>query len=125
MTQPEHALRVDPAVGDDARESGHKQRGDAHGGVDRADLKSLEFQGDEHIAARRDQPRAPDEELEKMKDNKTVFDIHSDDFDRRGWKLDSISGASAAGAGFSRLRVLRKCPYSSGICSHDTQIAAH
>src|SRR5690554_816738 len=105
MTQPEHALRVDPAVGDDAGKPRHKQRGDAHGGVDRADLKSLEFQGDEHIAARRDQPRAPDKELEKMKDNKTVFDIHSDDFDRRGWKLNSVFGASAARAGLPSARL--------------------
>ena len=76
VAEAEDPLRVHESVGDDAEQAGHEERGDAHGGVHAADLRTREAERHDHVAAHGDQPGAPHEELQEVHDRQAELDAH-------------------------------------------------
>ena len=77
LQQAVQLLGVDPFVGNDAGDRGHEQRGDAHGRKDRAESGPGPMLVLEPVLADRDQPRAPDIELEEVHHDQSQFDAHA------------------------------------------------
>ncbi|MNE27562.1 hypothetical protein D3C80_1209780 [compost metagenome] len=65
MAQRIQIVGLDPAIGNDARQPRHDQRRDALGAVHHTHLHPAEMQGVNHVRSQRDQPGAPNKELQK------------------------------------------------------------
>src|SRR5579871_3035475 len=77
VTDAEDPFGVYPAIGDDAEERGGEDRGDAHCTIYATNLYTIEMQDVEHVAAKRDEPGAPNEEFEKVHDGEPKSDTHA------------------------------------------------
>ena len=76
VQQAVELLGVDPLVRDHAHQRGHEQRGDAHGGEDRAELRAAPVPVLEPVRADGDQPRSPHEELQEIHHHQAELDTH-------------------------------------------------
>ena len=76
VTEAEQAFGVDPAVGNDTEQAGHKEGGDTHGAVYAGHLATGEMKGFDHISAERDQPGAPYKKFKKIHQDQTEFNSH-------------------------------------------------